>query len=65
MTEWIALAALGGLVVGAWLGKWSEASLWRGKAGDSVGFRTAMCSGGKFYYVVSEHEYVNKVMGPL
>lgn len=65
VTEWLMIAALGGFLVGSLFGRWVEASIWRGKCGDSVGHRTAMCSGGKFYYVVTEREYVNKVMAPL
>lgn len=54
----------GGFCVGALFGGWAEASRWRSKGPDSVGWRTAMCSGGKFYYVVTEREYVNRIMGP-
>lgn len=47
-----------GLLLGTWWGRWAEANIWRGKCGDSVGHRTAVCSGGKFYYVVTPDEYL-------
>jgi len=59
------VVGMAAMLMGLILGRWSEASIWRGKCGDEVGYRTAMCSGGKFYYVVTEREYVDKVMGPL
>lgn len=63
---WIAVVGIEiGLIIGLVVGSYLQARLWRSKAGDAVGFRTAICSGGKFYYVVTEREYVNKVMGPL
>lgn len=62
---WLAVAAMGGILLGTIWGRWAEASIWRGKCGNEVGHRTAMCSGGRFYYVVTEREYVDKVMGPL
>jgi hypothetical protein len=63
--EWweaLALGGMGGLLLGLIAGSQMAHSYWRSKGPDSVGFRTAMYSGGKFYYVVTEHEYVHKVM---
>lgn len=58
MMEWILAAVLGGLAVGLHLGSCMEARIWRLKADPD--FRTAMCSGGKFYYVIPEKEYVER-----
>ena len=51
------LAAFVGIVIGRCI----EASHWRGKANPQ--FRTAMCSGGQFYYVMPEWEYCERVLG--
>jgi hypothetical protein len=58
--EWIMLGILVGFVIGNKLGMVMEASLWRQKARPE--YRTAQFSGGKFYYVISEHEYVEKML---
>lgn len=54
--SWLLTAAVAGWAVGAVFGHRGEARLWRNKANPE--YRTAMCSAGKFYYVLPEHEYV-------
>jgi hypothetical protein len=46
--------------VGLMLGREAEASLWRNKGNPD--HRTAMCSGGKFFYVVTEKEYIEYIL---
>jgi hypothetical protein len=62
---WAGIAGMMGLLLGYVWGARMVDWYWRSKAPDAVGHRTAMCSGGKFYYVVSEREYVEKILGPL
>lgn len=57
MWEVIAMSACFGMVGlcwGHWLGRQHEALDWRDKARDS----TAYCSDGRFFYVRTEHDYV-------
>lgn len=56
---WTACALLAGVFIGHVLGMAGEAKLWRGKGGDIPAYRTAMCSAGRFYYVVPEREFVD------
>lgn len=66
MTEeigWALVALLAGLVLGRAWGGWQTNWYWRSKAPDASGFRTAMVSGGKFYYVVTDQEYLDKFLG--
>lgn len=54
--ELIAAVAAGAAMMGHVLGKSGEARYWRGKADPQ--YRTAMCSAGKFFYVLPESEFV-------
>lgn len=56
--EWLGMAGLFGMGVGAIIGRMGEARIWRLKANPD--YRTAMCSGGEFFYVMPEKEYVDK-----
>jgi hypothetical protein len=47
-------------MLGLWLGQKAEARIWRLK-GD-LPTRTAMYSGGKFYYVIPATEYVDMMI---
>lgn len=60
----IGIAALGGILLGTIWGRWATWSYIASKGPDGVGWRTAFHLRGKFYYVVTEAEYVDKVMGP-
>ena len=65
MTEWWAeMACAGG--IGLLLGRlWAGWAIWgyiQSKAPCSIGWRTAFFLRGKMYYVVTEREYVDRVM---
>lgn len=60
--QYVAVGAGLGFIVGHLLGKWSEAHYWRTKSDDSQGSRTAVCSHGKFFYVLPAHEYDEKIL---
>ena len=57
MIEIVAISAAFGFAIGTGLGRVVEARLWRQKAANPE-YRTAIRSGGKFYYVLPEHEYL-------
>lgn len=61
----VATIFLVGFLGGQLLTRWLVNGYYASKTPDSVGHRTAICIKGKFYYLVTEREYVNKVMGPL
>jgi hypothetical protein len=63
--ELLAVAALAGLMVGMLWGKWLAWGYIRSKTPDGIGFRTAFPLRGKLFYVVTEREYVERVMPPL
>jgi len=59
MTDAEMIVALGvGLIVGAICGRWVEARRWRGKCDEGYADRAPVCSSGRFFYVVTEREYV-------
>ena len=62
--EVLLLAIVIAFVVGSRLVYWHEAKIWRLHACPKE-YRTAICSGGKFYYVVPEREYVDMDLAAL
>lgn len=60
----ILCAGLGGVLLGTLWGRWVANSYWHSKTPDKDGFRTAIYSRGKPYYVVTAEEYVRHIMGP-
>lgn len=61
LVVWLAIAAEVGALAGMWLAGRMRDSYIVGKADDRYG-RTAMCVRGKFYYVVPEAEYVERML---
>jgi hypothetical protein len=68
MSEWwqeIASAAMIGMLAGQLLTRWLINGYYAGKRPDGVSHRTGIFIKGSMYYLVTEREYVNKVLAPL
>lgn len=65
IAEWLGVVALGGVLVGQLMTRWAINGYYAAKCPDAVGHRTGIFIKGRMYYLVTEREYVNKVMGPL
>lgn len=63
--EWLAIAGLGGLLLGTIWGRWATWGYIQSKTPDATAHRTGFFLRGQMYYVVTEREYVNNVMEPL
>jgi hypothetical protein len=61
----VSTAVMAGMLLGRWWAGWAIWGYIYSKTPDVGGWRTAFHLRGKFYYVVTEREYVNNVMGPL
>jgi len=62
--EWalVGIGVMAGLLLGRLWAGWAIWGYLRSKTPDAAGFRTAFYLNGKRYYVVSDREYVGKVM---
>ena len=58
----LALGAMGGLLLGRIWAGWAIWGYLQSKTPDAAGWRTGFFMRGKFYYVVSAREYVDRVM---
>lgn len=58
LSPWIEIVT--SLFIGFTLGRWLEENIWIRKGRKE--YRTANCARGKFYYVITEEEYVEKFL---